>query len=52
MPPRVLLGLSGPPPDCGCSVTDFWGWDAQGARLRCPDDDGKMLDESVVPGGP
>ena len=22
----------------GRSVTDFWGWDAHEARLRCPDD--------------
>jgi hypothetical protein len=51
MPPHVLLGLCGPPPSCGCSVTDFWGWDAQGARLRRPDDDGKVMGESVVPGG-
>jgi hypothetical protein len=35
----------------GCSVTDFWGSDAQGARLRRPDDDGNVMDESVVPGG-
>jgi hypothetical protein len=40
-----------PQPGCGCSVTDFWRWDAQGARLRRPDDDGKVMDESVVPGG-
>jgi hypothetical protein len=26
------------PPGCGRSVTDFWGWDAHQARLRCPDD--------------
>jgi hypothetical protein len=52
MPPHVLLGLLWfPTPGCGCSVTDFWGWDAQGARLRRPDDDGKVTDESVVPGG-
>jgi hypothetical protein len=38
-------------PGCGCSVTDFWSWDAQGARLRRPDDDDKVMDESVVPGG-
>jgi hypothetical protein len=47
-PARTLC----PPPGCGCSVTDFWGWDAQGARLRRPDDDGKVMDESVVPVGP
>jgi hypothetical protein len=23
---------------CGQSVTDFWGWDAHEARLRCPDE--------------
>jgi hypothetical protein len=26
------------PPGCGWSVTDFWGWDANEARLRCPDE--------------
>ena len=26
------------PPGHGRSVTDFWGWDANEARLRCPDD--------------
>jgi hypothetical protein len=40
-----------PPPCCGYSVTDFWGWDAQGTRFRRPDDDGKVMDESVVSGG-
>ena len=35
------------------SVTDFWGWDAQWARLRCLDEDGEMRGESEVPeGGP
>jgi hypothetical protein len=24
-------------PGCGRSVTDFWGWDARRAQLRCPD---------------
>jgi hypothetical protein len=24
------------PPGCGRSVTDFWGWDAHEAQLRCP----------------
>ena len=32
------------PPGHGRNATDFWGWDAHEARLRCPDD--------VVPGGP
>jgi hypothetical protein len=26
------------PPGCDRSVTDFLGWDAHEARLRCPDD--------------
>jgi hypothetical protein len=26
------------PPGCGLSVTDFWGWDAHEAQLRCPDE--------------
>jgi hypothetical protein len=26
------------PPGCGRSVTDFKGWDAHEAQLRCPDD--------------
>jgi hypothetical protein len=26
------------PPGFGQSVTDFWGWDAREARLRCPDE--------------
>jgi hypothetical protein len=30
--------LRGPPPGCGRSVTDFWGWGAHRAQLRCPDD--------------
>ena len=47
--PLRLRGLL--PPGCGWSVTDFWGWDAQQARLRCPDEnDGEMRGESEVPG--
>jgi hypothetical protein len=26
------------PPGHGSSVTEFWGWDAHEAQLRCPDD--------------
>jgi hypothetical protein len=26
------------PPDCGRSLTDFSGWNAHEARLRCPDE--------------
>jgi hypothetical protein len=25
-------------PGCGRSVTDFWGWEAHEAQLRCPDE--------------
>jgi hypothetical protein len=28
------------PPGCGRSVTNFWGWDAHEAQLRCPDEVG------------
>jgi hypothetical protein len=33
------------------SCSDFVVLLPQGARLRRPDDDGKVMDESVVPGG-
>jgi hypothetical protein len=26
------------PPGCGRNVTDFLGWDAHEAQLRCPDE--------------
>jgi hypothetical protein len=26
------------PPGCGRNVTDFWGWEAHEAQLRCPDE--------------
>jgi hypothetical protein len=26
------------PPGCGRNVTNFWGWDAHEAQLRCPDE--------------
>jgi len=54
MPPYVLSAfvVSFPPPGCGWSVTDFWSWDAQQARLRCPsENDGEMKGESEVSGG-
>ena len=38
MPPHVLVDFVVLPPGHGSSVTDFWGWDAQEAQLRCPDD--------------
>ena len=38
MPSHVLVDFVVFPPGHGRSVTDFWGWDAPEARLRCPDD--------------
>jgi hypothetical protein len=40
-----------PSPGCGRSVTDFWGWDAHRARLRCPDGVSDDMCERGVPGG-
>jgi hypothetical protein len=31
-----LMDFVVPPPGCGRSVTDFWGWDVHEAQLRCP----------------
>ena len=39
------------PPGHGKSVTDFWGWDAHEAQLRCPDGVWVVIEEDVVPGG-
>ena len=38
MPPHVLVDFVVLPPGHGRIVTDFWGWDAHEAQLRCPDD--------------
>ena len=38
MPPHLLVDFVDLPPGHGRSVTDFWGWDAHEAQLRCPDD--------------
>jgi hypothetical protein len=38
MPPHVFMDFVVFPPGHGSSVTDFWGWDAHEAQLRCPDD--------------
>jgi hypothetical protein len=40
-----------PPPGCGRSVTDFCGWGAHRAQLRCPDDVSIDMYERGVPGG-
>jgi hypothetical protein len=37
MPPHVHMDFVVPPPGCGRSVTEFWGWGAHRAQLRCPD---------------
>ena len=34
----ILVDFVVLPPEHGGSVTDFWGWDAHEAQLRCPDD--------------
>ena len=38
------------PPGHGRSVTDFWGWDAHEAHVRCPDGVWVVIEEYVVPG--
>ena len=38
MPPHVLADFVVLSPGHDRSVTDFWGWDAHEAQLRCPDD--------------
>ena len=39
------------PPGHGRSLTDFWGWDAYEAQLRCPDGVWVVIEEDVMPGG-
>ena len=51
MPPHILTNFRGFPPGCGDSVADFWGWDAHGARLRCPGDvSGDMQEDEITEG--
>ena len=38
-------------PGHGRSVTDFWGWEAHEAKLRCPDGVWVVIEEDVVSGG-
>jgi hypothetical protein len=46
-----LMDFVGSPAGCGRSVTDFWGWDAHEAQLRCPDEvDGDTLIWSTTMG--
>jgi hypothetical protein len=49
VPPHVHIDLVVPPPSCGRSVTDFWGWGAHRAQLRCPDDVSDDVYERGVP---
>ena len=52
MPPHVLLvDFVVLPPGHGRSVTDFWGWDAHEAQLRCPHDVWVVIEGDVVPEG-
>jgi hypothetical protein len=43
------MNFRGFPLGCGDSVADFWGWDAHGARLRCPDDVSGDMQEDEIP---
>ena len=45
------MNFRGLPPGCGDSVADFWGWDAPGTRLNCPDDVSGDMQEDEIPGG-
>ena len=36
--PQIIVDFVVFPPGHGRNVTDFWGWDAHEAQLRCPDD--------------
>ena len=45
------MNFRGFPPGCGDSVADFWGCDAHGARLRCPDDVSGDMQEDEISGG-
>jgi len=48
MPPHVLVVFVILPPGHGRSVTDFWGWAAHEARLRCPDDVSGDIGECIA----
>jgi hypothetical protein len=51
LPPHVHIDFVVPPPGCGRSVTDFWGWGAHRAQLHCPDDVSDGMCERGVSGG-
>ena len=50
-PPMSFVDFVVLPPGHGRSATDFWGWDAHEAQLRCPDGVWVVIEEDVVPGG-
>jgi hypothetical protein len=50
MSPHVRTDFVVPPPGCGRSVTDFWGWGPHRAQLSCPDDVSVVMCERGVPG--
>jgi hypothetical protein len=45
------MNFRGFPPGCGDSVADFWGCVANEARLSCPDDVSRDMQEDEIPGG-
>jgi hypothetical protein len=51
LPPHVHIDFTVPSPGCGRSVTDFWGWGAPRAQLRCSDDVSDDMCERGAPGG-
>ena len=51
MPSHVLMNFRGLPPARGDSVADFWVWDADEERLRCPNDMSGDMQEDEIPGG-
>jgi hypothetical protein len=51
MSPHVRTNFRDPRPDCGESVTDFWGRDPHEAQLRSPDGVSGDIQGDEVPGG-
>jgi hypothetical protein len=49
-PPRATtchIDFVVPPPGCGRSITDFWGWGAHRAQFHCPDDVSDICERGV-----
>jgi hypothetical protein len=51
LPPHVHIHFVVPPPGCGRSVTDFWGWGAHRAQLRYLDEVNDDIHVRGVPEG-